>query len=289
MPAPVTNTNLILNPDGSIYHLNLKPEHISDVIIAVGDPGRVHLVSQYLDKVDFEMNKREFITHVGSYKGKRITVISSGMGTNNVEILLMELDALVNIDLKTRRPKEKKKKLKIIRIGTSASIQEDIRLGSHVISEYAIGLDPLMAFYNLNQTKAEVQFTNEIRTALALPFQPYVVEGSKKLLSHFSETGKLGNTVTCPGFFAPQGRILRTDIRYPDLIKKMNYFHFNDQWLTNLEMETAGYYALSRILGHEAISLNAIVANRIREKFSKIPNQVTGALIKKVFDKIASL
>jgi uridine phosphorylase len=288
-PSKITSTDLILNPDGSIYHLSLKPEHVSDYIIAVGDPGRVHKVTQYFDSVDYEMNKREFITHVGKYKGRMITVISSGMGTDNVEILMMELDALANVDLETREPKSKKRKLKIIRVGTSGSIQEDIRLGTHLISEFAIGMDPLMLYYHLEQSDLENNISDKIIEDTGLPYRPYCVRGSEMLIEHIRDIGRLGNTVTCHGFYGPQGRNLRVPTKFPRLIENLNYFHHQDIWLTNLEMETAGYYALARILGHEVISVNAIIANRIRDRFSKDPNKVIDSLIRKVLDKIVQL
>lgn len=282
----LSTTDLILNHDGSIYHLNLRPTQISDTIITVGDPNRVHLVSRYFDHLEFEMNRREFITHVGQYKGKRITVISTGMGTDNVEIFMQELDALFNIDLKKREPKSRKKKLKIVRIGSSASIQEDIRLGSHIISEYALGLDPLAHFYHLKQSEFERTICNELQEELELPYSPYCVKGSNELIEKFSDLGIRGNTVTCPGFFAPQGRSLRVPIAKPDLIQKLNYYHKDRFWLTNLEMETAGYYAMAKLLGHEIISMNAIIANRVRDRFSKDPNRIIDSLIRKVLDRI---
>ncbi|MEM7110360.1 MAG: phosphorylase, partial [Bacteroidota bacterium] len=170
----IHESDLIINPDGSVYHLNLKPAHLSDTIIAVGDPTRVYKVSQHFDKLEFEMNKREFITHIGTYKGKRITVISTGMGTDNIEIFLTELDALANVDLKTREVKEKKRSLKIIRIGTSGGLQEDIALGSHLIADYAIGLDTLMCFYNLPADGFEKTVGEELQSQIGLPFTPYV-------------------------------------------------------------------------------------------------------------------
>ena len=286
--AKFSETDLIINPDGSIYHLNLKPSHLSDVIITVGDPNRVHRVSSHFEGIDFEMNKREFITHIGRYKGKRITVISSGMGTDNVEILMNELDALANIDLRKREPKAKKRKLKIIRIGTSASIQEDIRLGSHILSEYAIGMDPLMYFYPLESDLLEKKVTQKLQEHIKLPFEPYCVKGSDSLIGLFKDVTILGNTVTCHGFYAPQGRPLRIPIKYPHLVDELTAFHHEDFWLTNLEMETAGYYSMAKLLGHEMISLNAIVANRVRNRFSKDPNRVIDSLIKKVLETIAN-
>lgn len=281
-----SETDLIINPDGSIYHLNLKPEHISDKIITVGDPSRVHRVSRHFDQVEFEMNKREFITHVGNYKGKRITVISSGMGTDNVEILMTELDALANIDFNTREIKEKKTKLRIVRVGTSGSIQEDIRLGSHVLSEYGIGLDPMVYFYQMDQQGFELEVSEKLKETIGLPYLPYCVRASDTLIEDFKDVMLSGNTVTCHGFYAPQGREIRVPIRFPKLIEKLNYFHLDNFWLTNLEMETAGYYALAKLLGHDMISLNAILANRIRNNFSKDPNKVIDSLIKKALDRI---
>jgi uridine phosphorylase len=284
--AKISETDLILNPDGSVYHLSLLPKNISDTIITVGDPSRVYAVSQYFDEVEFEMNKREFITHVGKYKGKRITVISTGIGTDNIEIFFTELDALVNIDLKTREPKSRKKKLKIIRIGTSGALQEDIPIGTHLASDYAIGLDNLMNFYDLPMDDLETGLAHDIQKKTGLPFMPYAVRGSVSLREQIGADMMKGNTVTCPGFYAPQGREVRVPIRFPRLLEDLNYYHKGDFWLTNFEMETAGYYAMGRLLGHEVLSVNAIIANRIKNKFSKDPNKVVESLIKKVLERI---
>ncbi len=284
--ARIPESELILNPDGSVYHLNLLPEHIADTIIAVGDPGRVHQVSQYFDSIEFEMNKREFITHTGYLNKKRITVISSGIGTDNVEILLTELDALANIDLQTREPKKKLKSLDIIRIGTSGAIQEDIRLGSYVVSEHAIGFDTLGFFYQYPQSAKEASIGTKLRESIGLGFTPYVVKGSDKLLTKYAFDMVKGNTVTSPGFYAPQGRALRLPINHPGIVDKLMYFHEGDFWVTNFEMETAGYYGLCKLMGHNMISLNAIVANRVKNTFSKNPMKVVDGLIKKVLSSI---
>ncbi|MDH5608460.1 MAG: nucleoside phosphorylase [Cyclobacteriaceae bacterium] len=289
MSLVFNETELILNSDGSVYHLNLKPQHVADVVITVGDPGRVYRISRFFDKIEFEMNKREFITHVGTYKGKRITVISSGMGTENIEIMMCELDALANIDLKKREPKSRKKKLKVIRVGTSGSIQEDIRLGTHMMAEYGIGIDSLMEFYNLEQSVFETEVAQALQQDLGLPYPPYCVRGSENLLTHFADITTIGNTVTCNGFYASQGRQLRLPVRYPNIIDKLMFFHHGDIWLTNLEMETAALYAFGRMLGHETISLNAILANRVKNRFSKDPYKIVDSLIRKVLDKIVLL
>ncbi|MCW5911101.1 MAG: nucleoside phosphorylase [Cyclobacteriaceae bacterium] len=282
----ISETDLILNPDGSVYHLNLLPKNISDTIIAVGDPSRVYMVSQYFDEVEFEMNKREFITHVGKYKGKRITVISTGIGSDNVEIFFNELDALVNIDLKTREPKTRKKKLKVVRIGTSGALQEDIPVGTHLLSDYAVGFDNLMNFYDLPMDDFETGLAHDIQKKTGLPFMPYVVRGSVALREQVENDMRVGNTVTCPGFYAPQGRALRLPIRFPRLLEDLNYYHKGGFWLTNFEMETSAYYAFGRLLGHEVLSANAIIANRIKNKFAKDPNKVVESLIRKVLDRI---
>jgi uridine phosphorylase len=285
--ARIPETDLVLNPDGSVYHLNLLPKHISDIVIAVGDPGRVYSVSQHFDEVEFEMNKREFITHVGKYKGKRITVISTGIGPDNVEIVFTELDALVNVDLKTREPKARKKKLKIIRIGTSGALQEDIAVGSHLVSDYAVGLDNLMSFYDLPMDDVEAGLAHDLHRKTGLPFMPYVVRGSETLRDQIAGTDMIkGNTVTCPGFYAPQGRVVRLPIRFPTLLEDLNYFHKGDFWLTNFEMETSAYYAFGKLMGHEVLSANAIIANRMKTKFSKDPHKIVDALIKKVLDRV---
>jgi uridine phosphorylase len=284
----ISEADLVLNSDGSVYHLNLLPKHISDTILTVGDPSRVYSISQFFDSVEFEMNRREFITHVGTYNGKRITVISTGIGTDNVEIFFSEIDALVNIDLKNREPKARKKKLKIIRIGTSGALQEDVAVGSHLLTEYAVGFDNLMAFYDLKQDDWERSIAEDIQKKVKLPFTPYVVKGSDALKKQIGADMIVGNTVTAPGFYAPQGRVLRIPIKYPKLVDDLNYYHNkgSDFWLTNFEMETAGYYALGRLLGHEVLSVNAIIANRIKNKFSKDPNSIVEELIRKVLDRV---
>jgi uridine phosphorylase len=284
----ISEADLVLNTDGSVYHLNLLPKHISDTILTVGDPSRVYSISQFFESVEFEMNRREFITHVGKYNGKRITVISTGIGTDNVEIFFNEIDALVNIDLKTREPKARKKKLKIIRIGTSGALQEDVPVGAHLVTEYAVGFDNLMEFYELKQDEFEKSIAEDIQKKVKLPFRPYVVKGSDALRKQIGAEMIVGNTVTAPGFYAPQGRVLRIPIKYPKLVEDLNYYHNkgSDFWLTNFEMETAGYYALGRLLGHEVLSVNAIIANRIKNKFSKDPNSIVEGLIRKVLDRV---
>jgi len=286
--AKISETDLVLNRDGSVYHLALLPKHISDTVLTVGDPSRVNVISQYFDSIEFEMNRREFITQVGTYKGKKVTVISTGIGTDNIEIFFTEVDALVNMDLKTREPKARKKKLKIIRIGTSGALQEDIPVGSYLVSDYAVGFDNLMTFYDLKQDDVEQSIAEDIRKKVKLPFTPYVVRGSESLRKQVGADMVVGNTITAPGFFAPQGRTVRVPIKYPKLLDDLNAYHHRptDFWLANFEMETAGYYAMARLLGHEVLSANAIIANRVKNKFSGDPNAIVEGLIKVILDRI---
>src|SRR5690606_23413618 len=232
--AKISETDLVLNRDGSVYHLALLPKHISETVLTVGDPSRVNAISQHFDSIEFEMNRREFITQVGTYRGKRITVISTGIGTDNVEIFFTEIDALVNIDLKTREPKARKRKLKIIRIGTSGALQEDIPVGSHLVSDYAVGLDNLMNFYDLRQNDLERNIAEDIRKKIKLPFTPYLVSGSEALRKQLGEGMIVGNTITTPGFFAPQGRVMRIPTRFPKMLEDLTAYHHKaaDFWLT---------------------------------------------------------
>jgi uridine phosphorylase len=279
-------SELVLNKDGSVYHLNLKPQHIAENVIIVGDPSRVYRISKHFDKIEFEMNKREFITHVGKYKGKKITVLSTGMGPDNIEIFFTELDALVNIDLQKKELKAKKRKLNIIRIGTSGAMQEDIPVGSHVASRYGIGFDNLMDFYAYKHSEFEEEVATRIKAHAKLNFTPYVARGSDKLLEQFSEGMVIGNTVTTPGFYAPQGRRIRLKLKYPKLLRDLSSFHYQDLWLTNFEMETSALYAMAGLLGHNMLSVNAVIANRAKGTFSKNPYRTIDSLIKKVLDRL---
>jgi uridine phosphorylase len=279
-------SELILNANGSIYHLGLRPEDLADTVLVVGDPERVSMISRYFDGVELRINRREFVTHTGHIGNKRLTVISSGIGTDNVEILMTELDALVNVDLMSREVKTARKRLQIIRIGTSGSLQADIPVDSYVASASAIGLDTLMCFYQLPQTEIQQAITQTLQQRLGLPFQPYCVAGSADLKARFGYDMFDGNTVTCPGFYAPQGREIRLALKIPGLVSELNGFDYNGYRLTNFEMETAGYYALCQLLGHDMLSLNAIVANRIAHQFSSDGEKVIDELIRKVLERL---
>lgn len=286
---PIQASELIINPDGSIYHLNLRPEHLADTIITVGDPDRVNSVTKYFDTIEYTVKKREFHTQTGTYKGKRITVISTGIGTDNIDIVFNELDALVNINLETREIKNNLTSLDIIRIGTSGSIQKDIPIDSFVISELALGCDSLLHFYdsiafqNLEVSQAFMSHTNwhEAKS------HPYVVSASDHLVTKMSSNQThRGFTATNVGFYGPQGRILRLDIQDRDLNDKLATFNYKGLSITNLEMETAGIYGLANLLGHRSVSMNAIIANRATGEFSKAPKEVVDRLIKYTLEKI---
>lgn len=284
----IPESELIINPDGSIYHLGLRPEQLTPVVLTVGDPERVPLVSRYFDEVVWRVQRREFLAHIGRIGTQKLMVISSGMGTDNVEILMTELDALANIDFATRTVKAQHTSLKIIRIGTSGALQPSVPLDSHLVSDYAFGLDTLMQFYSDGlMTAGEEMLAEQLSAHLRLSFVPYVVKGSEKLKQHIG-TGMIeGNTVTCPGFYAPQGRLIRTTPRQVDLVNRLSGFQWEGRQLTNFEMETAGYYAMGRLLGHEVLSTNAIVANRITHQFSRQPAKVVGLLIQKVLAQVS--
>jgi len=286
---PIAESELILNADGSIYHLNLLPEDIANTIITVGDPDRVHGVSKYFDSIELKKGKREFVTHTGILNGTRITVLSTGIGTDNIDIVLNELDALTNIDLRTRELKKSKTSLNIIRIGTSGAIQADIPVDTFLLSEMAIGFDGLLHFYDSKEFQ-NTELINDLNPYLnwdSRGITPYVF-GCNKILAEklISNRIRLGITVTNAGFYAPQGRELRLSPSLTDFHQKLKGFNFRGKKITNLEMETAGIYGLSKLLGHKAVSMNAILANRTTGAFSKDPNKTVDALIKYCLQKL---
>jgi uridine phosphorylase len=287
----IAASELILNQDGSIYHLNLKPENIATNIIFVGDQNRVPKVSKHFDSIEFETQKREFRTITGTYKGKRISVISTGIGPDNIDIVMNELDALVNIDLKTRTVKKEHTKLNIVRIGTSGSLQSYIPVDSFVLAKYGLGFDGMLHAYDCKDI-LEVDFENafiEHTNYSSRKSRPYIVKNSdlleKKLLS---DKVFAGVTATAGGFYGPQGRVLRLAIQDPKLNSKIDSFEFDGVKITNLEMETSAIYGLSKLLGHEACSMNAIIANRANGTFSENPYKPVEELIIYTLDKLCS-
>ncbi|WP_416441053.1 nucleoside phosphorylase [Leeuwenhoekiella sp. A16] len=288
----IPSSELILNPDGSIYHLNLKPEDIGDTIITVGDPDRVEKVTKYFDEILITTHKREFKTQTGLLNGKKITVISTGIGTDNIDIVINELDALVNIDFASREIKENITSLDIIRIGTSGAIQTDIPVDSFLISERAIGFDSLLQFYkssHIQDFELQKQFV-EFTDWNTNKSKPYIVNANDDLFKHFKNESIIGGfTATNVGFYGPQGRILRGKLDDPALNEKLLNFKSGEIKITNLEMETAGIYGLSQLLGHRAISLNAILANRALGTFSENPDYTVDTLIQLALDRVACL
>ena len=286
----IKSSELILNPDGSVYHLNLKPEQIAHDIIFVGDQNRVEKITQFFDTIEFSTQKREFKTQTGSFKGKRMTVISTGIGPDNIDIVINELDALVNIDLETRQPKEKLTVLNIIRIGTSGSLQADIPVDSFVLSKFGLGLDNMLRSYlidGVSDKNIEDAFITHTNWD-AKKGRPYVIACSEKL-ERIIESDRMhkGITATAGGFYGPQGRVLRLNIQDESLNSKMDNFELNGNKITNLEMETAAIYGLSALLGHNALSLNAIIANRASGTFSEDPYKAVDELIGYTLDKLS--
>lgn len=285
----IKESELILNPDGSVYHLNLKPEDISDTVLFVGDQDRVEKITKHFDTIEFSTQKREFKTQTGTYKGKRISVISTGIGPDNIDIVLNELDALINIDFKTRTIKEKLNSLNIIRIGTSGSLQSDIPVDSFLIGTHGLDLNGMLHFYELEDI-----CNHEIENAFikhthwnSNKARPIVISNSLELERIFeSKQTYKGVTGTAGGFYGPQGRVLRLAIQDSGLNNKMNSFLYNGLRISNLEMETATIYGLSKLLGHNAVSLNAIIANRANGTFSKNPAKTIESLILYTLDRL---
>jgi uridine phosphorylase len=288
----IAESELILNARGAIYHLDLLPEELGDNIISVGDPFRVKEVSKYFDQVEVITHHREFVCHTGTLGKKRITVVSTGIGTDNIDIVLNELDALVNIDLKNRSIRPQLKSLNIIRVGTAGSLQADIPVDSFVASTHGLGLDNLLNFYRLEQNEEEKQLLHSFITQTGLQAQvcnPYISTASGSLLKHFVNGFYQGITITCPGFYGPQGRILRLGIKNPELINNLTQFSFGHHRIANFEMETSGIYGMGRLLGHNCLTLNAIVANRIQKKNYKDSYTLVDRLIQKTLEIISTL
>jgi uridine phosphorylase len=287
------DTELVLKENGNVYHLNLNPENIAENIIIVGDPQRVELISNLFDKVTFKMHNREFVTHTGLYKNQPITVLGTGIGTDNIDIVINELDALVNIDLKNRTIKKEHTTLNIVRIGTCGAMQENIPVNSTIISEYGLGLDGLMHFYNIEYSETERLLTNafinqtQFDTKITLP---YFIKASDSLLNHLMTNDFYkGITTTAPGFYGPQGRELRGKLKMPDLNEKLNQFEYNNHKVLNFEMETSALYGLSKILGHNACTVCVVIGNRFSKQFSPNYKPYIEALAKHVLDRLTLL
>ncbi|WP_353120164.1 nucleoside phosphorylase [Myroides odoratus] len=288
----IKSSELILNPDGSVYHLNLRPEHLAENIIFVGDQNRVDRISRHFDSIEFSTQKREFKTQTGTYKGKRFSVISTGIGPDNIDIVINEIDALFNIDLETREIKKELTSVNIVRIGTSGSLQADIPVNSFVLSQYGLGLDNMMRSYlieDITDYDMEEAFIAHTQWDLRKG-RPYFIQNSPWLEEKLSsdQTFK-GITGTAGGFYGPQGRVLRLGIQDPELNHKIDNFKFNDYRITNFEMETSAIYGLAKLLGHHAVSLNTIIANRANGTFSEDPYAAVDQLILYTLDKLSEI
>lgn len=287
---PIAPSELIINARGAVYHLDLRPEELAPTIITVGDPDRVAKVSRYFDQIEYKQAHREFISHTGRLGKKRLTVLSSGIGPDNIDIVMNELDALVNVDLGTRLPKKELTKLNIIRLGTTGSLQADIPVDSLVASTHGLGIDNLLHYYRLEPTAEEVTLLEAFCQHMfldQLPIRPYLCTAAPALLSLFSKDIHCGITITAPGFYGPQGRIVRLAPQYPGFIDSLHRFTFGAHRITNMEMETAAIYGLGRLLGHRCLALNAVVANRVTQTFSTDVPAAVDALIQRFLQTFA--
>lgn len=287
----IPETDLILNPDGSVYHLALRPGDLAQTVITVGDPDRVPHVSRFFDSIELKKQKREFVTHTGYVGKKRISVVSTGISTDNIDIVFNEIDALFNIDLSTRQVKTDLVSLDVIRIGTAGGLQADIPLDSAVASSFGIGFDGLLPFYQQTLSQEENQLLEAIKSRIGtqIPAVLYAAQASSRLLEAFRPHMHVGLTATCGGFYAPQGRLLRAAGSVPHIAQLLTGFAYEGHRFTNFEMETAGIYGLGKVMGHHCLSLSTIVANRVTEKFSEKPYEAIDALIEKTLDVLAGL
>ncbi len=286
----IAESEMILNARGAVYHLNLLPGEIANTIFLVGDPDRVKEISKHFDSIEYKGQYREFITHTGYVGKKRLSAVSSGIGTDNIDIALNELDALVNIDFATRTIKTVNTSLNLIRIGTSGALQPDIPVDSFIASTHGLGIDNLINFYRYEQNEEEKQLLHSFVTSTQLHNRvgyPYIAGASASLIKHFVKDFYQGITVTCPGFYGPQGRILRLGLGNPELIERLSQFRFGQHRITNFEMETSAIYGLGKLLGHNCLSLNAVIANRVRKEFSKDGKAVVEGLIVKALEIIS--
>ena len=291
MEKAIPASQLVLNNEGAVYHLGLHPEELADDVILVGDPGRVDMIASFFDTIEVRRQNRELWSRTGHYKGKRITVLSTGMGTDNLDIVMNELDTLANIDLKTRMPKEEHRALNLIRLGTSGALQEDIPVeDSYVATRYAIGLDGLIYFYAKNKDVNEIAmrdaFIEQMDYPKDLPM-PYVVEGSKELFDRLGEGYFQGLTATAPGFYGPQGRELRMGLAYPENNRKMENFKYQGWRICNFEMESSALYGLGKMMGHHCLTICAVIANRVSEKFCTDYHPYVKKLVVNTLERLA--
>lgn len=292
MNQPIPASQLILNSEGAIYHLNLHPDEIADNIILVGDPGRVGEIATFFDKIEVKRQNRELVTRTGYFNGKRITALSTGMGTDNLDIVMNELDALANIDLQTRMPKEEHRSLNLVRLGTCGALQPDIEVGdSYVATRYAIGLDGLIYFYEKHKEVNEIAmrdaFIEQMDYSKDLPL-PYAVESSKELFDKLAEGYFQGVTATAPGFYGPQGRTLRMHLTYPENNRKIEAFNYQGWRVCNFEMESSALYGLGKMMGHNCLTICVVVANRVTEKFASDYHPYVRKLVQNTLERLSA-
>jgi uridine phosphorylase len=288
----IAESELIINPRGAIYHLDVRPEELAGTVITVGDPDRVKEVSKHFDTLQHQRQHREFVTHTGTIGSKRLSVVSTGIGPDNIDIVVNELDALVNIDFETRTVKPELTRLNIIRLGTSGALQEDIPVDSVVVSTHGLGIDNLLNYYKHENNDEEMQIIQQFvaHTQISGNFShPYISTAGSGILKHFVSGYYHGITITCPGFYGPQGRVLRLGLTNPDLIDRLTEFTFGQHRITNFEMETSAIYGLGKLLGHQCLSLSTIVANRIKKEFSKDGNAAVERMIVKALEIIETI
>jgi uridine phosphorylase len=287
----IAESELIINSRGAVYHINLRPEELADTVITVGDPDRVEKVSRHFDKIEVKQQHREFIAHTGFVGNKRMTVISTGIGPDNIDIVMNELDALKNIDFETRTIKPQISQLTVIRLGTSGALQADIPVDSFVVGTHGLGLDNLLNYYRYSNNDEEQQILQQFiaHTQLDGKIQPYIAAASASVIKHFTNGFHQGITVTCPGFYGPQGRVLRLGLANPMLIERLTNFSFGKHRISNFEMETSAIYGLGKLLGHQCLAVNVIVANRVKKEFSKDGNSAVESLITKSLEIISNI
>lgn len=292
MANTIAESELIINDRGAIYHLNLRPEELAPTIITVGDPDRVQEVSKYFDQVEFKTRHREFVTHTGFLGSKRISVVSTGIGPDNIDIVFNELDALVNIDFNTRTIKPSLTSLNIVRIGTCGALQEEFLVDSTVVSSHGIGIDNLMNYYQHDNTEQENELLQQFiqHTKIDQHFsRPYLHSAGSSLRMHFVDGFHHGMTVTCPGFYGPQGRVLRLGLHYPNFIDLLTSFSYGSHKIANFEMETSAIYGLGSALGHQCLSISAVVANRISRTFSPDGKKAVEGTIHKALNVLSGI
>lgn len=293
MQQPIPASQLVLNSEGAVYHLNLHPDQLADDVILVGDPGRVDMIASYFDKIEVKRQNREMVTRTGYFNGKRITVLSTGMGTDNLDIVMNELDTLANIDLKTRMPKENHHALNLIRIGTCGALQPDIEVeDSYVATRYAVGLDGLIYFYEKNREVNEIAFRDAFIEQMDYPNDlplPYVVEGSKELFERLAYGYYQGVTATAPGFYGPQGRTLRMSLKYPEINHKIEAFNYHGWRVCNYEMESSALYGLGKMMGHNCLTICVAIANRVTEKFASDYHPYVKKLVVNTLERLSDI